>query len=270
MGNRMTAPSTEQTLRFDDGAAYERGMGIWSQIAGDVFLDWLTPSVGLHWVDIGCGSGAFTETLIGRCGPAEIQAIDPSEHQLAYARVRKAAHGAVFRRADAMALPFDDDRFDVAVMALVIFFVPDPARGVAEMARVVRPGGLVTAYAWDIPGGGLPFEPIRAELGRIGVQSPLPPNADISREAALRALWTTAGLHSVETQVISVKRLFADFEEFWSTNMLIAGLAETLATVGTSDAERIKDRVQALLPADEAGRITCSARANAVRGRVPQ
>ncbi len=245
-------------------------MGIWSRLAGDIFLDWLTPSVGLRWVDIGCGNGAFTETLIGRCEPSELQAIDPSGHQLAYARARKAAHGAVFRQADAMALPFDDDRFDAAVMALVIFFVPDPVRGVTEMARVVRPGGLVTAYAWDIPGGGLPFEPIRAELGRIGVRSPLPPNADVSRQEALQALWTTAGLHSVETHVISVRRCFADFEEFWSLNMPVGGLAETLAKLGANDAERIKARVRALLPPDETGRITCSALANAVCGRVPQ
>ena len=245
-------------------------MGVWSRLVGNIFLDWLTPPIGLQWVDIGCGSGAFTETLIERCVPSEIQAIDPSEHQLAYARVQTAAHGAVFQRADAMALPFDNDRFDAAVMALVVFFVPDPTRGVAEMARVVRPGGLVTAYAWDIPGGGLPFEPIRAELGRIGVRSPLPLKADISREEALHALWATAGLHSIKTQVISVRRFFADFEEFWSTNMLIGGLAETLANVGASDAEQVKNRVRALLPPDETGRITCSARANAVLGRVPQ
>ena len=56
-----------------------------------------------------------------------------------------------------MALPFGDDSFDAAVMALVLFFVPEPAQGVAEMARVVRPGGLVAAYLWDFGGGGFPF-----------------------------------------------------------------------------------------------------------------
>jgi SAM-dependent methyltransferase len=265
----MMTSAAEPTLRFDDGAAYERGMGVWSQLAGDVFLDWLMPSAGLRWVDVGCGSGAFTELLAKRCAPAETQAIDPSEDQLAFGRARMATRQAVFRQANAMALPFEDGHFDAAVMALVIFFVPDPAKGVAEMARVVRPGGLVAAYAWDVTSGGLPFEPIRSELGSMGVQLPLPPNANVSRRAALHALWTGAGLQSVETRAISVQRSFDGFDDFWNTNMLIGGLAETLAAIGANDAEQVKDRVRALLSANETGRITCHAQANAVRGRVP-
>jgi ubiquinone/menaquinone biosynthesis C-methylase UbiE len=71
-----------------------------------------------------------------------------------------------------MALPFSEDRFDVAVMALVIFFVPDPAKGVAEMVRVVRPGGTVATYAWDVFGGGFPLEPIQVEMRALGVTPP--------------------------------------------------------------------------------------------------
>ena len=74
-----------------------------------------------------CGSGAFTELLAQRCAPAEIQGIDPSEAQFAFARARPALREATFLRGDAMALPFETDRFDAAVMALVLFFVPDPA-----------------------------------------------------------------------------------------------------------------------------------------------
>jgi ubiquinone/menaquinone biosynthesis C-methylase UbiE len=72
----------EQQIRFDDGAAYERMMGTWSRLAGDIFLDWLAPRPGLRWIDIGCGSGAFTELLVERCAPAKVQGIDPSEAQL--------------------------------------------------------------------------------------------------------------------------------------------------------------------------------------------
>ena len=74
-----------------------------------------------------------------------MQGIDPSEAQLTFARMRPAARGAAFLQGDAMALPFEGGRFDAAVMALVIFFVPDPAKGVAEMTRVVCPGGTVAA-----------------------------------------------------------------------------------------------------------------------------
>ena len=143
-------------IRFEDGAAYEKWMGIWSQFAGMIFLDWLAPRSGIQWVDIGCGNGAFTELLIERCAPAGVKGVDPSEAQLAFARQRPAARVAEFSQGDAMALPFATNSFDAAVMALVIFFVPDPAKGVAEMARVVTPDGVVAAYAWDMAGGGIP------------------------------------------------------------------------------------------------------------------
>ena len=130
-------------IRFDDGTAYERYMGEWSQLAGEAFLDWLAPKSALRWLDVGCGNGAFTELLVARCAPVSVQGIDPSEGQLAYARTRPASRVAQFRQGDAMAQPFPDDTFDAAVMPLVIFFVPDPAKGVAEMARVVCSGGTV-------------------------------------------------------------------------------------------------------------------------------
>ena len=80
----------EHQIRFEDGAAYERMMGTWSRLAGEIFLDWLAPRAGLKWIDIGCGSGAFTGLLVERCAPAEVQAIDPSEAQLSFARARPA------------------------------------------------------------------------------------------------------------------------------------------------------------------------------------
>src|SRR5215469_3666583 len=114
-----------QPIRFDDGASYEQMMGIWSRSAGEIFLDWLAPTKGLRWIDIGCGNGAFTELLVERCSPAEVQGIDPSEGQLAFARTRPSSRLAHYRQADAMAIPFPAGRFDAAVMALVIAFVPD-------------------------------------------------------------------------------------------------------------------------------------------------
>jgi ubiquinone/menaquinone biosynthesis C-methylase UbiE len=71
---------------------------------------------------------------------------------------------AEFTIGDAMKLEFEVRSFDAAVMALVIFFVPDPITGVREMARVVRPGGIVSAYAWDLVAGGLPLQPLHREI----------------------------------------------------------------------------------------------------------
>lgn len=90
-------------IRFDDGAAYERYMGTWSQLVGEAFLDWLAPGPGLRWLDVGCGNGAFTETIVERCAPASVDGIDPSDGQLAYARTRPAARVARFQVGDAYA-----------------------------------------------------------------------------------------------------------------------------------------------------------------------
>ena len=257
-------------IRFDDGAAYERYMGKWSQLAGDVFLGWLAPQSAWRWLDVGCGNGAFTDMLVERCAPASVQGIDPSEEQLAFARTRPASRIAQFRQGDAMALPFPDDTFDAAVMPLVIFFVPDPAQGVAEMARVVCPGGTVAAYAWDMLGGGFPYEALHAEMRGLGVAVPTPPSPGASRMDALCDLWTGAGLQAIETQQITVQRTFADFDDYWATILGGPSVAPKLAAMAPGELVLLKARMHALLPADSAGRITYAARANAVKGRVPQ
>ncbi len=260
----------ERQIVFDDGAAYEKMMGTWSRIAGDMFLDWLAPTPGLRWVDVGCGNGAFTERLVERCAPSEVQGIDPSPEQLAFARTRPAARLAQFHQGDAMALPFADTSFDAAVMALVLFFVPDPAKGLAEMVRVVRPGGLIAVYVWDVVGGGMPHAPIGAELRGMGVNTARPPSFEISRMEALEQLWREASLESIETRVIEPVRTFASFDEFWAINMLGPVIGPAVRDLPAEKAEELKGRVRARLGADGAGRITCSARANAIKGRLPK
>ncbi len=257
-------------IRFDDGAAYERYMGAWSQRAGDTFLTWLAPQPGLRWLDVGCGNGAFTDMLVERCAPLSVDGIDPSEAQLAYARTRPASLVARFRHGDAMALPFPDNAFDAAVMPLVIFFVPDPAAGVAEMARVVRPGGVVAAYAWDLPGGGFPYTTLHAEMQGMGLTVRQPPRPEASRIEALQDMWTGAGLEAIDTREITAQRTFADFDDYWATVLGGASVGSTLAAMTSEDRVHLRARMRACLPADATGRITYGARANAVTGRVPR
>ena len=166
--------------------------------------DWLDVPKGLRWLDVGCGNGAFTEELIARCAPAAVMAIDPSDDQLAYARTRPGVKTANFQVGDAQKLPFRDGSFDVAIMALVISFLPDPAKAVAEMARVVRPGGWVATYMWDIPGGGAPTDPIYVALESMGMTSVRPANPVVSRREAMQDLWEKAGLESIDTRVIRI------------------------------------------------------------------
>ena len=140
----------DQKIIYSDGASYDKSMGVWSRIVGSKFLDWLSPETGQKWIDVGCGTGAFTEQIIESCQPQEVQGVDPSEAQLEFARSKASTKKANFQIGDAMKLPFDDNGFDVSAMALVIFFVPEPARGLEEMKLVVRSVGMVAAYVCDI------------------------------------------------------------------------------------------------------------------------
>ncbi len=259
----------EQQIRFDDGAAYERMMGVWSRMAGEIFLDWVAPPAGARWIDVGCGNGAFTELIVQKTSPADVQGIDPSDGQLAYARTRPGARIAQFQQGDAMALPFPDRSFDAATMALVIFFVPEPSKGVAEMARVVAPGGTVAAYAWDMEGGGFPLEPILGEIRALGRTHPTAPHNEASRVEAMQEMWIGAGLERVETREIKVQRTFADFEDYWTISMLGAIVSATVGAMPPDEVKLLKKNVRARLPLDASGRITYEARANAVKGRVP-
>ena len=259
----------DQPFRFEDGASYERMMGRWSRIIGATFLDWLAPRSGLQWADVGCGNGAFTELVVERFAPTAITAIDPSEGQLKFARARPGTKGATYVQGDAMALPLADDSVDAAVMALVIFFVPEPARGVAEMARVLKPGGLAAAYAWDIFGGGFPMEPIQAELNALGFQPVRPPRADASRVDALQKLWRDAGFVDLEAREISATRTFADFEDYWTTNLLSNSIAAAVAGLDSATIAQLKERVRDKLTGGADGLITSTSRANAIKGRKP-
>lgn len=259
-----------EPIRFEDGAAYERGMAPWSQKAGRIFLEWLAPEPGLDWLDVGCGNGAVTELILSEAAPASVHGIDPAPAQVDYARSRPGAAGVQFQVGDALALPFEAAQFDVATMALVLFFVPDPPRGVSEMVRVVRPGGRVAAYVWDFDGGGFPFQPLLDGLRDRGFTPSLPPHPEVSAAPALRALWSEAGLEAIEQRPITVQRTFADFDDFWQTSTFSGSIKATIAKLSADAVEAFKARVRARVPAPDAdGRLTLSGTANAIVGRKP-
>jgi SAM-dependent methyltransferase len=255
---------------FSDGKAYEQMMGRWSQVAGKTFLDWLGLPKGLSWLDVGCGNGAFTETLIAQSAPAAVTGVDPSEGQLAYARTRPGTKLAQFRVAGAQALPFDDKTFDAAVMPLVISFVPDPVQAVAEMKRVVKPGGWLGAYMWDVPGGGLPLEPVQAALRELGAVGGYPPGYLASTEAAMRDAWEANALQAIETRVIRIRVSYPDFDDFWTTNSVPVGPGGmAIAKLALAEKEKLKALLRERLPRASDGSISYEPFANAVKGRVP-
>jgi SAM-dependent methyltransferase len=258
-------PSPEP-IKFTDGAAYERFMAPWSRSAGTLFFDWLAPRPGLAWVDIGCGNGAFTELLLAKSAPSSVCAIDPSDAQIATAREKISAKQVELSIGDAMALPYDEARFDVAVMALVLFFVPDPRKGASEMVRVTKPGGMVASYTWDILRGGTPTQHMWEELDAMGKPAARPPSADVSRFAALKALWAELGIRDVETRELVVERTFMNFDDYW-LSMVVSSPSGIVGKLSDAENAELRRRLQDRLPASAKGEITVHAWATAIKGR---
>jgi ubiquinone/menaquinone biosynthesis C-methylase UbiE len=255
-------------IRFSDGASYDAMMGGWSRSVGAIFLDWLRPAKDLDWVDVGCGSGAFTSLVVERWAPRSILGVDPSEAQLEFART-KDLKAAQFARGDAMNLELADRSVDVAVAALVMHFMPDPAKGVAEMSRVVRPGGLVAAFAWDLAGGGFPYEAVHSAMRDFGLAVPQPPHPEAADADELARLWRGAGLVNIEQREVVVSRAFTGVDEYWETATKAPRIAAVLADVPPEMSLRLKEAAATTLARGLDGFVTPIARANAIVGTVP-
>jgi SAM-dependent methyltransferase len=130
-------------------------MGRWSRRIAPHVLDWLGRPDGLDWMDVGCGTGALSAAIVGRCSPRSVIGIDPSDGFVATARSMVPDRRADFLVGDAQALPAAAASRDIVASALMLNFVPDKPRALAEMKRVVRPGGMIAFYVWDYPGGGI-------------------------------------------------------------------------------------------------------------------
>ena len=259
---------TSEQIRFTDGTGYDRFMGVWSRLAGQIFLDWIAPNPGQRWLDVGCGNGAFTQLIAGQCAPSSLVGIDPSEAQLDFARKHPLLESVSFVNADAMALPFPENAFDLAIMPLVIFFVPKPAQGVAEMARVVAPGGTVAAYAWDMEGGGFPYQQVNETLSAVGRPTPKPPSPGASRLEVLSDLWASAGLSDLHSRSIEVERIFSNYDDLWNTLLSGPSAGQAIAAMDEQERSSFRELLGARLQPDGCGPITLKGRAHAIRGTV--
>lgn len=136
-----------------EGSAYQSFMGRWSRVAAREFLAWLATPSGRRWLDVGCGTGTLSATILESASPSEVQGVDPSEASVIYARSTITDSRARFMVGDALALPPEMEGFDVVVSGLVLNQLSRPTDGVAEMIRVAKPGGVVAAYVWDFAEG---------------------------------------------------------------------------------------------------------------------
>jgi SAM-dependent methyltransferase len=212
----------------------------------------------------------YRPPLVSTCFPATLAAIAPSEPQIEVARKKPIAQRANFRVADAQKLPFSDKVFDIVVSALAINFIPNRDQALFEMCRVCNPGGVIAGYVWDFAAELGPASLIRSGLHQVGVKPPPVPGTEDSRLEALTSLFARGNLRDIATRTVDVTISFPDFNEFGRSQTpsyspmgkIIEGLSET-------DREKASEWVRAKLPVGPDGRITCSARANAIKARAP-
>jgi SAM-dependent methyltransferase len=265
----LTTPETDSAYRFDDGAAYERFMGRWSRAAGKVFLDWIAPTPGACWLDVGCGTGSFTELIVDMCSPASVSAIDPEQAQIDHARNGPVANRAHFEVGHAEVLPFAHGTFDIVVSGLVLNFIPDGNQALSEMRRVARRRGTIGGYVWDFAAELSPTWPLRVGLRELGALIGPTPGAGNSSLTGLKALFERAGLEGVETSSINVTMRFPDFDDFWASQTPnFNPIVKMIAKLEMSDRTRLIDVVRTKVLRPD-GTVEYSARANAVRGKAP-
>ncbi|MBB3018929.1 SAM-dependent methyltransferase [Microvirga lupini] len=254
------------------GESYERYMGRWSREVAPRFVDWLAPGPGGACVDIGCGTGIVTSALLERAAPARIVGIDSAPGFLELARTRVSDPRAAFKEGNALALPEADDAFDFAVSGLVLNFLPDKAAALAEMARVVRPGGLVGLYVWDYAGHMQimrHFFDVAAALDPRALDFDDGVKAPVCRPGPLRELLAGAGLEGVEVRAIDIAAAFESFEDYWTPFLGGTGSAPKYCMSLTEPArEELRERLRARLPTGPDGEILLAVRAWAAKGRV--
>lgn len=244
--------------------SYDRFMGRYSVQLSAGLADLAGVKAGQRVVDVGCGPGALTAELVRRLGADNVAAADPSEPFVAAARERNP--GVNVHLAPAEDLPFADDEFDAALAQLVVHFMADPVAGIAEMARVTRPGGAVAASVWDHAGGRAPtsafWEAARALAPDAKDESQLAG----ARSGHLVELLSAAGLAGVEQAELHATVEYETFEEWWHPYTLgVAPAGAHVASLGEAERDALRERCRELLPEAPFG---LTATAWAARGRV--
>jgi SAM-dependent methyltransferase len=253
---------------WTEGASYEPYVGRWSRLVAREFLPWLEVPEGRQWLDVGCGTGALSQTIIDIAAPAAVTGIDRSEGFVAFARQHVRDVRATFEVGDAQALAVETGTYDAAVSGLVLNFVPRPDRAVTEMARAVRPGGVVAVYVWDYAGrmdlmrhfwnAATALDPAAVDEG---------PRFPICHPDRLAEVFGAAGLGGVQARALDIQTHFRDFDDYWSPFLGGQGPAPAYAmSLGEERRAALRERIRAGLPFAADGSIPLMARAWAVRG----
>lgn len=253
--------------------AYERYMGRWSRVVAPVFLEWLAVRAGEEWLDIGCGTGALSSAILAGRDPGRVVGVDRTSQFLEVALSRGAEPRFTVEVAEAHALARRDGEFGAVVSGLVLNFLPDKPRAVAEMVRVTRPGGAVGLYVWDYAGHMQIMRhffdaAIQLDPGASRFDDGI--NAPECRPGPLSRLFADAGLVEVESTALDFPAAFRDFDDYWEPFLGGTGSApKYCASLTPDDRVRLREAVRARLPTGPDGEILLALRAWAVKGRRP-
>ena len=251
--------------------AYDRHVGRYGpELAGEmVRVSAIRP--GQRALDVGCGTGALTMALAARLGGGSVAGIDPSERFVA--ACRKRVPGADVRVGTGEELPWEDDEFDVVLAQLVVDGMNDARHGAAEMLRVARPGGVLSACVWDFEEGMRLLRAVwdsalevDAELARsFGADRRNP----FSRPRELEELWGTTGLERIELGQLQAGADYADFDDLWYPFAHgVGSLGSFYEALDEPGRERFK-RGAADRLGSPSGRFRLTATAWYVRGTAP-
>jgi SAM-dependent methyltransferase len=257
----------DNTTVFNSADDYERFMGRWSRAVGDTFLDWFGPPAGARWLDVGCGTGAFSELIAKRCAPQSIAGVDPSPEQIVYARGHLPDYR--FEVSGAETMPFGDAEFDVVASALVLHFMADRPKAFAEMKRVLEAGGIVGGYTWKREGMRefAPYAPMLNGLATIGVAPPHTVPVEESAVDGMRASLTAAGFADAAAIEIEVTQTYANFDEYWGIQTIpFHRTGKAVAALTDAQRARLRDVLREKLVAAD-GTVTYPATATAGKGR---
>lgn len=256
---------------WSDTDAYEAYMGRWSRPVAAAVLERLHLPPGLAWLDVGCGTGALTETILATAAPRSIFGVDPSADFLATAATNLADPRVQFAVGDAGALPAPDNAFDAVIAGLVLHFVPDPRLALREMARAARPGGTVAAYVWNFSGerqfAGYFWQAATALDQDAAL---LDPNerCTICHAEPIVALFEDAGLKAVTLEAIVTPFAYRNFEDYWLPHLL-PGSSPAQRYAATLDEQQrlaLREQLRTILPIAPDGSITLLGHLWAVRG----
>lgn len=253
-----------------NGDLYEGYMGRWSRGVAREFIQWLTVPEGSRWLDVGCGTGALSQTVLRLTEPARIKGIDRSEGFVNFASERVQDDRVRFEVGDAEALTDGAETFDAVVSGLVLNFIPHPERAFAEMTRVTRSGGVVAVYVWDYAEGMQfirHFFDAAVALDPNAIEHDEGPRFPICHPDALHLLFESTGLHDLEVRPIEIPTVFRDFDDYWSPFLGGQGPAPGYAmSLGEEARSQLRERIRASLPIQPDGSIPMTARAWAAKG----